>query len=67
MPRAMGAFRKVGVSVTPWPAAYLTASNDPQFGHVTSGLRLSETALREWIGLVAYRLTGRIDDVFPAP
>jgi uncharacterized SAM-binding protein YcdF (DUF218 family) len=67
MPRAMGAFRKVGVSVTPWPAAYLTAPNDLQFGHVTSGLRLSETALREWIGLIAYRLTGRIDYVFPAP
>lgn len=67
MPRAVGAFRKVGVSVTPWPAAYLTAPNDLQFGHLGGGLRLSETALREWIGLIAYRLTGRTDTLFPAP
>jgi len=23
--------------------------------------------VREWTGLVAYRLTGKIDNVFPAP
>jgi uncharacterized SAM-binding protein YcdF (DUF218 family) len=67
MPRSVGVFRKAGVSVTPWPVAYLTAPNDPEYGHVLGGLRLSETAVREWIGLIAYRLTGRIDTLFPAP
>jgi uncharacterized SAM-binding protein YcdF (DUF218 family) len=67
MPRAMGAFRKVGLSVTPWPAAYLTPPHGFQFGQIIGGLRLSETALREWIGLLAYRLTGRTDALFPSP
>jgi hypothetical protein len=31
------------------------------------GLRRTDTALREWIGLVTYRLTGKIDDLLPEP
>jgi len=31
------------------------------------GLRRGDTAVREWIGLVMYRLVGRTDELFPAP
>jgi len=31
------------------------------------GLRRTEVAVREWIGLVAYRLMGRTGDLLPGP
>jgi hypothetical protein len=27
----------------------------------------TDVAVREWIGLMAYRITGRIDDLLPGP
>jgi uncharacterized SAM-binding protein YcdF (DUF218 family) len=70
MPRAMGCFRKAGVTVYPWPVDYRTRG--PQdltrgFDKVSEGLRRMDIATREWMGLLFYRLTDRIADVFPAP
>ncbi|MFN3892841.1 MAG: YdcF family protein [Beijerinckiaceae bacterium] len=70
MPRAVGIFRKAGFDVTPYPVDYETLGvpgelfvmSDP-FG----GLRRTERALREFIGLAAYHWTGRTDALFPAP
>jgi hypothetical protein len=28
---------------------------------------LTDTAVREWIGLIAYRMAGRTDELFPSP
>jgi hypothetical protein len=33
----------------------------------SEGLGRTDLAWREWIGLVAYRLTGKIDDLLPGP
>ena len=68
MPRAMGLFRKAGISVTPWPVDYRTsgiATLSTDFTQPTSNAQLTATATREWIGLLAYYLTGRIDQIFP--
>jgi uncharacterized SAM-binding protein YcdF (DUF218 family) len=70
MPRAIGVFKKAGFDVVADPVAYRTLGPgngwqwdfDP--GH---RLRIFETAVHEWIGLAAYRATGRIDSLFPAP
>jgi hypothetical protein len=35
------------------------------FDDVASGLRRTDTATREWIGLMAYWLTGRSAELFP--
>lgn len=70
MPRSVGLFRKAGVEVTPWPVDYRTAGNISfalDFTQPTLNSQQMSTALREWVGLVAYRLMGRIDAVFPAP
>lgn len=68
MPRAVGLFRKAGFEVVPWPADYRT-TGDETFGltqdNVGDSMQNLTVALREWIGLAAYRLTGRIDSIFP--
>ena len=70
MPRAMGAFRKVGFDVEPWPVDYRTrgaADLTRPFDKVSEGLRRVDVAAREWVGLLAYWLRGRSDALFPAP
>jgi uncharacterized SAM-binding protein YcdF (DUF218 family) len=67
MPRALGAFRKSGMTVVPVATdfradeitfPYLTGESSYQF------LKFS-LVVRELIGLVAYRVTGRTDELFP--
>ncbi len=70
MPRSMGIFRRVGFDVTPWPADYNTRPAAPRFLPGTGsarGLLLTEKALREYAGLVAYYLTDKTSALFPAP
>jgi uncharacterized SAM-binding protein YcdF (DUF218 family) len=70
MPRAMGAFRKAGFDVEPWPVDYRTrgeADLARPFDKVSEGLRRVDVASREWVGLLAYWLRGRSDALFPAP
>lgn len=70
MPRAMGIFRQVGFPVTAFPVDYHTANGRIDRSVVRSAadaLRLLEMATHEWVGLVAYRLTGKSDALFPAP
>jgi uncharacterized SAM-binding protein YcdF (DUF218 family) len=70
MPRAMGVFRTVGFNVTAYPVDYRTAggaSLAQPFAFVSEGLRRTDTAAKEWIGLLAYHLTGQSEELFPAP
>ncbi len=70
MPRSMGAFRQAGFEVEPWPVDYRTRGLEDlsrPFDKVSEGLRRVDVATREWVGLVAYWLTGRTDALFPAP
>lgn len=70
MPRAMALFEKAGFPVTAWPSDYRTTGRErlTLFAD-NSGDTIDATtlALREWIGLVAYWLSGRIDSPFPGP
>ncbi len=70
MPRSVGLFRAEGISVIPWPTDYRSTGNeifrlDPD--DAVDNFALATTAIREWIGLVAYAASGRIADLFPAP
>jgi uncharacterized SAM-binding protein YcdF (DUF218 family) len=69
MPRAMGLFRKAGFAVIAYPVDYHTlGGGDWRLNHdAASGLKLFDLAVHEWIGLFAYRLSGRIDAWLPAP
>lgn len=69
MPRSIGLFRKAGFPVEAYPTDWRADKSTAfQFSSVaTRGLERTDTAVREWMGLAAYRLTGRIDHFFPGP
>jgi uncharacterized SAM-binding protein YcdF (DUF218 family) len=70
MPRAMGLFRKAGVDVIAWPTDYMSTGVErfgPLFDLPAENLAIATLALREWVGLLAYWLSGRIDSLVPGP
>jgi uncharacterized SAM-binding protein YcdF (DUF218 family) len=70
MPRSMGIFRKAGFPVIPYPVDYRTNGDNsrPYFSFVTqNAVGMTDSAAHEWVGLVAYYLTGKTDALFPAP
>jgi uncharacterized SAM-binding protein YcdF (DUF218 family) len=70
MPRAIGAFREAGFPVEAYPVDYKTngwQDLGSLVGSLSAGLRQTDTALHEWIGLIAYRLTGKSSALLPAP
>ena len=70
MPRTIGAFRAVGFGVDAYPVDWRTSGTRGSFGlHVAfiSGLGAFDAAMREFLGLFVYRLTGRSSELFPAP
>jgi uncharacterized SAM-binding protein YcdF (DUF218 family) len=70
MPRSIGIFRKIGFDVEPYPADWRVGGNaDLRSFSVRSieTLGRTELALREWMGLVAYWISGRTSALFPGP
>lgn len=70
MPRAMAAFRAAGFNVEACPVDWRTrGSLDASrfFGSLSEGLARTDAAVHEWVGLVAYRLSGKTKELFPAP
>jgi uncharacterized SAM-binding protein YcdF (DUF218 family) len=71
MPRSMGIFEKAGFHPIAYPVAFRTRGHWPHDLRLTfepvRNLRIFEIALHEWIGLAAYRLSGRSDHLFPGP
>ncbi len=70
MPRAIGIFRALGMKPIAFPVdfrTYGTAEDWRPPGDGALALRNGETALREWVGLIAYRLTGKTDAILPGP
>lgn len=68
MPRAMGTFRAAGWNgVIAWPVDYRNSSDTDWFGGRTAaeGLTMTDMAVREWIGLIAYRFAGYTDALLP--
>ncbi len=70
MPRAKALFDKAGFATLPWPVDYRTSGREG-IGlfrdNPADSLQATTVAIREWIGLFAYWLSGRIDQPFPAP
>ena len=70
MPRAMAVFRAAGFAVEAYPVDWRTrgpADVLRPFGSLGDGLRETDAAAHEWIGLLAYRLAGKTSELFPGP
>ena len=70
MPRAVGLFRKVRFDVEPWSVDYRTAGRADAWMPFTTpinGLKRLDLVVKEWVGLVVNKLTGRSDDLLPGP
>jgi uncharacterized SAM-binding protein YcdF (DUF218 family) len=70
MPRSMAAFRAAGFAVEAYPVDWRTRGPIDAlrpFASLGDGLRRTDTAAREWAGLLAYRLAGKTAELFPGP
>jgi len=70
MPRSVGIFRHLGFDVIPYPVAYRTFGDERDVLLPTSVIDkviMLDDSVREWVGLLAYRLADKTDALFPAP
>ncbi len=70
MPRAVGCFRAAGFQVQPYPLEFVTRGRSGPFALFATGssaLIQLDRAAKEWIGLIAYRVMGKTDALFPGP
>ncbi|CAN1556092.1 COG1434 Uncharacterized conserved protein [Rhabdaerophilaceae bacterium] len=70
MPRAVGVFRKAGFAVEAYPVDYRTSGDRDKrqpFSSLSRGLARFDIAAKEWVGLIAYFVLGRMETVFPKP
>ena len=69
MPRSIGLFRGAGFPVEAYPVDWRTGAGDATspFAALSAGLARTDTVLREWVGLLAYWLTGQSAELWPGP
>jgi uncharacterized SAM-binding protein YcdF (DUF218 family) len=70
MPRSIGVFRAIGFEVEAYPVDWRTRGwGDVRwpFQTLSAGLSRTDVAVHEWVGLIAYRLSGRIGELLPSP
>lgn len=69
MPRAIGCFRKAGFPVEAYPVAWRTMEPFDFRSDQTMGgaIKRLDAAAHEWIGLIAYRVTGKTAQLLPSP
>jgi uncharacterized SAM-binding protein YcdF (DUF218 family) len=70
MPRSVGLFRNVGFAVEPYPVDWRVAGRADLLvfrNFSIDGLASVDIGVREWMGLVAYRVTGKTSEFFPGP
>ncbi len=70
MPRSVGLFRRAGFSVEAYPVDWRVGGPGDllQFTSMSLyGLERANVGMREWMGLIAYWVTGKIDSPLPGP
>jgi uncharacterized SAM-binding protein YcdF (DUF218 family) len=70
MPRSVGLFRKAGFAVEPYPVDWRVGARADLVSFrafANDGLGSVDTSVREWVGLLAYWITGKTSEFFPGP
>lgn len=70
MPRSVALFEKAGLEVIAWPTDYRSTGAEGfglDLANPVYNFSNTSVAIREWVGLLVYAATGRIDTVFPGP
>jgi uncharacterized SAM-binding protein YcdF (DUF218 family) len=70
MPRSVGVFRKAGFAVEPYPVDWRVGGKADLatfWIFAVEGLGSVDVGVREWIGLAAYRISGKSSEFFPGP
>lgn len=70
MPRSVGLFRKAGFEVEAYPVDWKVGTREDLLRYfivANNGLELVDIGVREWLGLIAYRLAGSTDALLPGP
>jgi uncharacterized SAM-binding protein YcdF (DUF218 family) len=68
MPRSVGLFRKAGFAVEPYPVDWRIGGSADLLkfsAFAVDGLQHTDLAVHEWIGLLAYRMTGKTSQLLP--
>jgi len=70
MPRSIGLFRKAGFPVEAYPVDWKVGTKEDLLKYYVTandGLLLVDIGVREWLGLIAYRIAGHTDALLPGP
>ena len=70
MPRSVGLFRKAGFAVEPYPVDWRVGGRAGLLkfsAFAVEGLARVDAGVREWIGLAAYRISGKTGEFLPGP
>lgn len=67
MPRSVAVFRAAGWTVVPLPVDYATMPEGGWLPGLLGGLGGLYFGVHEWLGLIAYRVMGHTEEIFPAP
>ncbi len=67
MPRAVGVFRRQGINVLAYPVDYRSSAYLVFNFDLANNFVVLKGAVREWVGLVAYWLSGKTASLLPSP
>ena len=71
MPRSVGIFRQSEFPIVPYPVDFTSSGTRNDFirpsAEARLGLKHTDRAVREWIGLIAYYFTGKTSALLPGP
>lgn len=69
MPRSVGIARRFELNITPYPVDFRSNQGEMRYANFNffENAETLEKGVKEWLGLLAYYLSGKSDTLYPAP
>lgn len=69
MPRSIGIARRFELNITPYPVDFRSNQGEMRYANFSfsENIETLEKGVKEWLGLVAYYLSGKSETLYPAP